>query len=318
MNKLFSIFFLLLTSALFAQSSLSPEQKEYYLGRIVLSVVVMPEDVEKMTPSEKTMLENRSLSIATNNGIASTSEESVFILVPKIDVYDEQVSEGMKNITIVRMEYNLSIRQSRNNTVFASYTIKLRGSSFDKNEAVRNAILQIDPADPKAKTFIDEGKNKILQFFNSKCKDILAETDKYAAVGDYEHALAILLSVPTEATTCNDAIKTKAVSIFKMYQKKKCGSQIQLAKAQAAGKQFVPALTTLGFVDASSSCSAEANAMISGIQSKMSIEEKRQWEMEKERMKNSLEIERWKAISSVISSVFGSLGSIATILKFIM
>ena len=314
MNKLFPVFLLIISHTLFAQNNLSSEQKEYYLGRIVLSVVVMPEDIEKMTASEKAMLENRSLSIATNNGIASTSEESSFILVPKIDVYDEQVSEGMKNITVVRMEYNLSIRQSHNNTVFASYTTKLRGSGFNRNEAVRNAISQIDPADPKARSFIDEGQNKILQFFNSKCKDILAETDKYAAVGDYEHALAILLSVPTEATTCNDEIKAKAFSIFKLYQKKKCASQIQLAKAQAAGKQFVPALTTLGFVDANSSCSAEANALVSSIQSKMSIEEKRQWEMEKERMKNSLEIERWKAISSVISSVFGSLGSIAAIM----
>ncbi len=285
------------------------DTQDNYLGKITLSVT-RPENPDGLTASQISKLQTRALAIAARNGIGGVSYSTNFVITPKLDIYDTEVAEGMRNITVVTTELTLAIKQSNNGLVFSTYSKSIKGAGFNKEDALNNAISQINASDPKAKEFVEEGKKKILAFYNSKCSDILTEADKYAGMNNYERALAILMSVPVEATPCYNKIKDKSISIFKLYQKKQCQSQIQVAKSQIAGKQFMGALQTLSFIDPTSSCINESRSLIAATESKISAEEKRQWEMEKEKMKNNMEMERYQidAMKSVAGSFLGMFG----------
>ena len=302
-----SNFCILLTLFSFAVQAQEPATD--YLGKISLSVT-QPDNPDKLNASQISKLQTKTLSIATRNGIGGVSHSTNFVMTPKLDIYDEEVAEGMRNITVVTTELTLVIKQSNNGLVFSTYSVSIKGSGFSKDEALNNAISQINPADPKAKAFIEDGKKKILDFYNSKCGDILSEADKYNGLNNYERALAILLSVPVEATPCHEKIKDKSIATFKLYQKKQCQSQIQVAKTQIAAKQYRGALNTLSFIDPTSACFSESNTLIASAESKLTAEDKRLWEMEREKMKNKMEMEKYQidAMRDVANSFLGMFG----------
>lgn len=289
-------------------------QSTGYLGKINLSVV-KDEQTERLYPTQITKLESKIISAVSRYGISGQGYSSNFVITPRLEVYDEQLVEGMKNLYVITLELNLFIKQAKANIVYSTYNKQLKGTGASKNEAITNAISQLNANDPSFKVFIEEGQKKILAFYNSKCNDIILEADKYAGMNDYTRALAILMSVPTEATPCYEKIKNKSISIFKLYQKKECQAQLQIAKAQIAGQQYMLGLQTLTFIDPTSSCYTEAKTLMASVDSKITAEQKRQWEMQKEKMKNEMEMEKYEidAIKGVVETVVGGLVSGANI-----
>jgi len=228
--------------------------------------------------------------------------------------------EGMQNMTVLDIEINLFIKQKSNNAVFSSYNKTFRGTGNSKDQAINNALSQIKSDDKEAKTFIEDGKNKIIQFYNSKCSDIIMEADRHAGMNNYEMALAILTSVPTEATPCYEKIRDKSINIYKLYLQKQCQSVMLIAQSQIAGKQSTAGLRTLSTINTTSNCYKEAQASIKSVEGKIDGEELRRWEQEKERLKINAEVEKaqWGAITNVATSFFEQTPSLwGTVLNFL-
>ncbi len=282
---------LILIVAVTSAQITNTDSPDNFLGKISLSVNIS-DNPANLDGAQLSKLQSKVLSIATRNGVGGVSYNSNFVMYPKLEIYNTEVAEGMRNITVVTTELNLFIKQQSNGLVFSSYNTTLKGSGFNKADAINNAISQINPSDPKAKAFIEEGKNKIISFYNSKCNDIISEADKYSGMNDYERALAILMSVPVEATPCYDKIKDKSIKVFKLYQSKRCESLLQAAKAQSAGKQYMKAFNILAMIDPNSSCYGEAKALINTTETKLDAYTKTQWDHQREIMKDKMEIEK--------------------------
>ncbi len=289
--KKHTLLLLLFISSKAMPQSTSSDSPENYMGKISLSVNIS-ENASYLDAAQLSKLQSKILSIATRNGVGGVGYNSSFVMYPKLEIYNVEVAEGMRNITVVTTELNLFIKQQSNGLVFSSYNTTIKGSGFSKADAINNAISQINSSDPKAKEFIEEGKKKIIAFYNSKCNDIISEADKYQGMNDYERALAILVSVPTEATPCYEKIKQKSIEVFKKYQNKKCESILLVAKSQTAGKDFTNALSTLSTIDPTSSCYNEAKSLINSTESKLDNNEKIQWNRKRELMKEKFELQK--------------------------
>ena len=261
------------------------------LGKIALSVVV-ESNADKLSASQLSKLESKLLSIATRNGVSGQGYEGNFVLTPKFEIFNVQTVEGMRSLKVVDADLNLLVRQNANKMIFATYNTKLQGSGTSENEALDNAIQKINPANPELKSFMDEAKRKIIQFYNAKCGQILKESDRVANMGDYEKALAILTAVPVEAEQCYGQIEKQSISIFKRYQKKACNQQVQSAKAYIAGNQFLAGLEMLALVDPESACFAESKKLIASTESKINVEEQRYWSLVRQQMRNDFELNK--------------------------
>ncbi len=276
-----------------------------FLGKISLSVM-LDEQRESLTIPQRNKIESKIIALASRYGISGRGPSN-FLITPRFEIYNEQMMEGMQNMYVVTVDLNLFIKQAKAGIIYSTLTKQLQGTGYSRNDAITNAISQININDPDVKKFMDEGKSKIISFYNSKCSDILLEAEKYAGTNNFDHALAILMCVPVEATPCYEKIKNKSIEIFKKSQTKNCQSIIQLAKTQEAANQYLTSLQTLSQLDPTASCFKESQTIIKSVEAKLDADIKRQWDMEREKMKNKLELEKLQlqTISQSVSSVFG-------------
>lgn len=261
------------------------------VGKIALSVVVS-EKMDDLNASHLSKLESKVAQIVTKSGLAATGYNQTFVIYPKLDVSSVNVVEGgMQNITVVKAELSLFIKQTANNVLFASVSKTLKGSGKTKEAALVNLISQIPAQDKAFAAFIEEGKGKIIAYFEAQCETILKQADACAKQQNYAEAVAMLMQMPQEVTSCYDKALAKAVDYFNAYQEQVCQSLILQAKTQQAQRDFAGALNTLAGIDPTSSCKKDAETLVADLESKVTAEEKKQWDFLVQQHKDAVALE---------------------------
>jgi hypothetical protein len=278
------------------------------VGKIALSVV-MPENVDGLDISQLSKLETKVSQIVTSSGISSSGYNNNFAIYPKFAIYESSVVEGgMQNITVVTAELSLFIKQVDNNLLFSTISKTLKGSGNSKELAISNAISKISTNDPDFKTFIEAGKLKIIAYYETKCVDIIKKSDSYLQMQQYEQALALLMSVPVEVSSCYNQVHDKAIETYKAYQTQKCADLLQKAKTSLAGNDYIGALNILSQIDPAATCFNEAQTIAKSAEAKVKVEEKKQWDFQMKQYNDtvSLEKQRIEAIKEIAVSYYKS------------
>lgn len=278
------------------------------VGKISLSVV-MPENVDGLDASQLSKLESKIIQITTKAGLSASGYNQTFVIYPKFAIYSTDVVEGgMQNITVTTCELSLYIKQVSNNLLFSSVSKNLKGSGKNKELAITNAISQIPTTDKAFVTFIDEGKQKIIAYYEANCDNIIKKADGFIQTQQYDQALGLLMSIPEEIQSCHDKVIEKSVATFKAYQNQVCAEQIQQAKAKSAAQDYDGALEILASIDPSAKCYNESQTMIKSVETKVSAEVKKQWDFQMKQYNDavSLEKQRIEAIKEIAVSYYKS------------
>ena len=274
------------------------------LGKIALSVI-MPENIDGLDVSQLSKLETKISQIVTSSGISASGYNNNFAIYPKFAIYESSIVEGgMQNITVVTTELSLFIKQVDNNLLFSTISKTIKGSGNSKELAISNAISKITTNDSDFKTFIEAGKLKIVAYYEVKCGDIIKKSDSYLQMQQYEQALALLMTVPEEVSSCYNQIHDKAIETYKAYQTHKCADLMQKAKTALAGNDCIGALNILSEIDPSATCFTEAQALAKSAEPKVKAEEKKQWDFQMKQYNDtvSLEKQRIEAIKEIAVS----------------
>lgn len=277
------------------------------IGKIALSVI-MPENVDGLDASQLSKLETKITQIVSASGLAASGYNNNFVIYPKFAIYDTEVVEGgMQNITVTTCEVSLFIKQTDNNVLFSTTSRQVKGSGSNKITSITNAISKIPTKDAQFQTFIQTGKEKIIQYYETKCSDIVSKSETLVKMQNFEEALGLLQTVPEEVT-CYQTIQEKSIEAYKAYQNQKCITQIQEAKTVLAANNYSGALELLSKIDPSSNCFAESQTLIKSAETKIDAEEKKQWDF-KMKMYNdnvALEKHRINAIKEIASAYYKS------------
>jgi tetratricopeptide (TPR) repeat protein len=278
------------------------------VGKIALSVV-MPENMDGLTVSQLSKLESKIIQITTKAGLSASGNNQTFVIYPKFAIYETNtVESGMQNITVVTAELSLFIKQVNNNLLFSSVSNQLKGSGKTAEIALNNAISQIYVSDKIFASFIAEGKDKILKYYETNCDDIVNKANAFIKMQQYGQALGLLMSVPEEASVCYDKILNKSIETYKAYQNQHCAEQIQRARTLIAGMDYDEALNVLSEIDPSTECFAEAKAMVKSIENEISVEYKKRWDMQVKIYNDAvaLEKQRINAVKEIAVSYYKS------------
>ena len=277
------------------------------VGKIALSVI-LPENVDGLDISQLSKMESKITQIVTSTGLASSGYNNNFVIYPIFAIYETNVIEGgMQNITVVTCDLSIFIKQVDNNVVFSSISKQLKGSGQNKKTALTNAISKISTNDIEFKTFIKNGKDKIIQYYESKCQDIISKSEGLVKMQDYEQALGLLMTVPEEVS-CYNKVQQKSIEAYKAYQKQKCIVQLQEAKIELASNNYSSALNILSQIDPSTPCFKESLSLVNNAASKIDVEEKKQWDLEMKVYNDdvALEKQRINAIKDVAVAYYKS------------
>ena len=299
-NIYFIIIGLLFTLATKAQSSND-------IGKISLSIV-MPEYMENLDDSQLSKLDTKISQIVTFSGLSDSGYNNNLIIYPKLVVNETNIVEGgMQNITIVTIEISLFIKQVDTNILFSTISKTIKGSGNSKNSAITNAIVKITANDLDYKSFIEKSKTKIMQYYETKCSDIIKKSDGFVKTQQFEEALALLMSVP-DAVSCYSEVQVKAIAAYKEFQKKNCTKQMQLAQNTLATNDYIETLNILSEIDPASPCFKDSQNLAKSAESKVNAEEKKQWDFQMKQYNDavSLEKQRINAIKDIAVSYYKS------------
>jgi hypothetical protein len=256
--------------------------------------LVMPtvNEVPKLSEPQLSKLETKVLNLLTNNGLSSQGGGDGIVLYPKIDLFDDaDVNTGMQNLKVVRLSLSLFIKQADDNVVFSSASRELSGSGRSREQALNNALNNVNPDDAKWTNFITQAKTKIGLYYQKMCPNLLTQADQLGQTGQTERAISLLLNVPKEVPCFND-VKNKSIELYKKYIARECAQYMKLAKAKLALNDYKGALAFIARIDPESPCFNDALNTINTVSREMDEETRREWDFLKERYKNSVELEK--------------------------
>lgn len=284
MKKLIFIIVIFITSISFSQENTS-------IGKIALSVV-LPENIEGMDSYNYSKLESKIIQIVSNSGLAANGYNSNFIIYPKLAIYDNKVVEsGMQDITVFNFDLTLIIKQVDNNMIYSSCNISIKGYGNSKQIAISNAISKIKINETTFIDFIDKGKRRIIEYYESRCNDLIVQADGLSKRQSFEEAITLLLSIPSEVS-CFSKIQDKTIEIYKNYQTYRCGSLLQQAKALAAQNDLNGSLNYLSQIDPGSKCGTESKDLMTKIENKIDADNRQRWQAAMMIYKDAVQLEK--------------------------
>ncbi len=269
-------------------------------SRIVLTAVV-PEQIEGLTPPAQANLKTKLNQIITKNGMGGTAVNPRFIITANVVVLTKDITATAPPMQSYTLGVTLYIGDGIEGTLFSSTSVNLKGVGETETKAYMAALKNLKTDDPKYQAFLETGKTKIIDYYKTKCDFILKDAESLSTRGEFEVAIAKLVSVPDVCKECYDKAMAAVVPIYQKQIDKQC--KVLLAEAQAAwnAAQDMTAAEKAGSilakVDPGASCFADVKALSKKIETKVKEIGDREWKyILKEQAQESERIEATRAV----------------------
>ena len=147
--------------------------------------VVVEQQAEPFPAQAKGILQNRLLQLLSNNGVAGLDYLNQFFLTAVVAPVDKDVVAGPPAKVVETMDVTLFIADYLAQNVLASTTMRVKGIGENENRCYLKALSNLNLNNPQIKTFIAEGKEKILRYYDSEAANILKKATYLAAQKQY-------------------------------------------------------------------------------------------------------------------------------------
>jgi hypothetical protein len=249
MKKIFLIIITVLAMNFsFAQNDLG---KLDDVGKISLTPV-LPEVLADMPQGAKNMLFNKLMQIAVKNGLGGVAYEPNFIITATVDVESKDVTSSA--LIALKLNMNFYIIDYANETILAEFSRTAKGVGKTDEKAYIEAIKTIDPKASEFKKFVNTGKEKIVEYYNTKCDVILKNAETLSNTGKYEEAIVTLMSVPEVCMECYTQAMDAVVPIHKKMVSANCNQYLEAAKQAWLNQDLETARRNLVLIEAGSQC----------------------------------------------------------------
>lgn len=258
-NNILLFFFSIISLTLFSQNKLG---KSDDAARIVISSYV-PEQIEGLSDITIQSLTNKLDQITTNAGLGGSS--SRFIITPSINVLGKEITPTAPPMTALSLNITFFIGDGIDGTKFSSYSIETKGVGNTETKAYISALKNIRVNDPGYNTFIENGKKKIIEYYNSQCDFILKNANSMADRKEYESAIYNLTSIPEVCKECYDKAMDLSVKIYRDKLENECQQNLTRANAAIANDHWDEASELISFYTPDMKCYAEVQKLLNKI-----------------------------------------------------
>ncbi|NGY38420.1 hypothetical protein FQU23_012970 [Flavobacterium sp. XN-5] len=207
------------------------------------------------------------------------SNQSPFVIVPRISIISEKVAGEVQIVKVVKLEIGLTAQGKDDNYVFNKFKKVFTITADDSRNAISKALESIRH-DPKIKTFIDQSNSSILSFYESNCSVILKTVKVNIDRQEYAKAFDYLRYVP-ERVSCFKEAEGIITKIYLDSKEENCRKFLQKAHNAEAQKDYNKALFYLQFVDTNVACYTDASVLVNKIGERVDEQVLRDFEMEK-------------------------------------
>jgi hypothetical protein len=262
------------------------------LGRIALNTWV-PDQIEYMPEASKSNLENKLTQIATRYGMGASELMPRFIISANVVVQSKDITSSAPPMHALTVEFILYIGDGIEGKVFASTSVSGKGVGASETKAYTAALKNLDPGNKNIQKFMEEGKRKIIAYYNSRCDIIIKEATTLATQHQFDQAIYILMCIPDVCLDCYMKAMDAVGPIFKTKIDWECKAKVNEARnAWSAGLSYNAANTAAGIlstIDPEAACFNEAIALTGEIAKRIKEVDGREWDFI---LKREIDLER--------------------------
>jgi len=275
-------------------------------AKIVISVVA-PQQVDNLNASQTASLSKKMLNLAVKSGLASVGKLSGIIMYPVFTVVSEEIVEGgMQKLTVVSADISFVVKHLESEMVFDVYNVQMRGSDFNREQAINKAISGISAKETDFNKFVANVRRKIMDYYADNCSTIILTAQSEAKRQNFETAIALLASIPN-ATPCYPQALRELDKVYADYRKQQCNELLQLAQSMYAGHNYLEALSMLYDLKVyDTPCYNESKSLSAKIEAKLTADEQRAWDfaVQKDNNRYALISKGIDVIQSITSAFF--------------
>ena len=287
MKKIFSIF----VAALMSASMLAAETQ--YLPISVYAA----DDTESFPKGAKAMMENKLTQLLTQNGIAGMDYLGQFVLTVTTTPLDKDVIPGPPVKISEKMEMNLYIVDAYAKTIFSSTSFSVRGLGETENKCYVNAIGNMPLRTPQMAKFIEDGKNKIIEYYDHEGEALIKKANYLCQQKQYEEALYWVSLIPQQSKNYDKALEA-GLNIYQAYVDNLCNINLAAARQAWAADQNAMGAALAGEYLANilpdAKCYGEAMELYKEIKGKVLDD----WKFEMKKYQDGVDLEKQRIDAS--------------------
>ncbi len=241
--------------------------------------VIPPQSGENLPEQVASQLTGKLRTLLSSSGVSTSVDGLQFFLTGRFDHAFSEKTSGPDQREVINTTLTLYIGDADGQKIFASKVLELKGVGKSEAQAYIKALAPINAGRKDIIAFIEEGKAKILDYFDSNYQTYLTKARTAMNKRNYEEALYLALQIP-ECCIGFDEAQSLALEIYG-HEVDYLGNML-LTQAKAAfsanptDKGAGEAFSYLSQIDPNASCYKEAVA----YGDKMAKEVKTQWEFE--------------------------------------
>ena len=197
-----------------------------------ISLSVLPMKQGDNVPSNiSNNLVTRLNQAVTAGGITADPFFNQFFVAGKFNHLYKDVTTTAPAQTVIKTMLTVYIGDVQNQQIYATESFELQGVGTNYDRAYINALSRINAKNEKLKKFLEDGKKKIVEYYDKNISTVTAKADKAASMQKYDEALHYLVAVPE----CSSGYATATNQLVTVYKKKiDYDGKIYLQKAQSA------------------------------------------------------------------------------------
>lgn len=185
------------------------------------------------TPNANKALEDKLKRVVTKYGLSSASEneQSPFIITANAIEQRKETTTTVPPHTVVELSVTFYIGNGEDGTLFGSCNEDVKGVGNNLDQAYAAAFKKININNPELASTIEDGKKKIITYYEKSAPDLIAKAKSLASSGNYEGAYSLLLQIPS---VCSQYSQAQEILVSLVQQESDKSNYSLLTSARAA------------------------------------------------------------------------------------
>lgn len=256
-----------------------------------ISLKVIVEDTPEVVPTTaKVQVINKLNTLITKNGIASGDLLNRFFITVISSPLTKDITPTSPAQIAQTLEMTFYIADYFDKKVFSTTSVTVKGVGTNETKSYMDAVKNINVNSPVLLKFIDEGKSKIIDYYNSQAETIMSQAKALSLKKQYEEALYLLTSIPSECDKYNQSLAL-SIEIYQQYVNYLCDVNLAKAKttwmSQQNSEGAAATAEYLGQIYPDAACYGEAQKLYTEIKGKVLDD----WKFEMKKWQDGVDLE---------------------------
>lgn len=256
---------------LFGLFTLSVNGQKTLTSKEMIAITPMVCDDINLPADARAALNMKLTQMVSMNGFGSTS--GIMALTANVVTIDKQVTATAPAQFIVELEVSVYIVDVIEGVAIGETSFSVKGVDRLENKAVIQAINAINVRGTKVKSFMDESRTKLIDYYTTRIPTLMTKAKTLASQNAYDDAIAILTAIPENMSEYSSVAELIS-SIYRSKIDREATAALQSAKGKITLKKYDEALEFLSMVDPLSTKSKEVYTMIQSIQNSLDATER--------------------------------------------